>query len=67
LSNLPRGILSEFITQIRKFGSTLYVKIERKVAEELELKEGDFVKVKIWKVKWSIVPKKKEETKSEES
>jgi len=53
--------LSEFITQIRKFGATLYIKIEKKVAEELNLKEGDFVKVKIWKVKWLVVEREKKE------
>lgn len=43
--------MSAFITRIKKVGGSYYVKLEKELLQKLGLREGDFVKVIIKKVK----------------
>lgn len=55
----------EFIGVIKRIGKSVYIRVDRKIAKTLELKDGDLVKVKMWKVKLVVeeFEKKKEKKK----
>jgi len=55
----------EFIGVIKRIGKSVYIRVDRKIAKTLELKDGDLVKVKMWRVKLVVeeFEKKKEKKK----